>query len=139
MNRYFNYFALLLALAMLLSVMACAPVQAPAPAEPAAEEPAAEEPAAEQPAAEEPAAEQPAAEEPAAGEQKVYYEMTALANLPYFIDHQVGLKFAGKALDAETKYVGPLDYDMTAMVNAFEQAIAENPDGINVIGFDAAL
>jgi ribose transport system substrate-binding protein len=73
------------------------------------------------------------------GEAKKYFEMTALANLPYFIDHQVGLYFAGKVLNAETKYVGPLDYDMTAMVNAFEQVIAEDPTGINVIGFDAAL
>jgi ribose transport system substrate-binding protein len=136
--------------------------------EPAAEEPAAEEPAAEEPAAEEPAAEEPAAEEPAVEEvteeevveeegeaaveevveeteaeeaaaEKKYFEVNALVNLPYFIDHQVGLYYAGEVLGAETKHVGPVDYDMTAMVNTMEQAIAENPDGINIVGFDAAL
>ena len=50
--------ALLLALVMVLSLVACAAKQE--------EKPAAEEPAAEEPAAEEPAAEEPAAEEPAA-------------------------------------------------------------------------
>jgi ribose transport system substrate-binding protein len=94
----------------------------------------------EQPAAEAPAAEAPAAEAPAApAEKQVYYEVNALINLPYFIDHRLGLEFAGYALGKETKYVGPVDYDMTLMINAFEQAIAENPAGINVVGFDPAL
>jgi hypothetical protein len=52
-----------------------------------------------------------------------FYEVNALINLPYFIDHRLGLEFAGYALGKETKYVGPVDYDMTAMINAFEQAI----------------
>ncbi len=63
----------------------------------------------------------------------------ALTNLPYFIDHRVGLEFAGKVLNAKTKFVGPVEYDMTAMVNTMEQAAAENPDGMNVVGFDPAL
>ena len=67
--------ALLLALVMVLSLVACgSKTEEPAAEEPAAEEPAAEEPAAEEPAAEEPAAEEPAAEEPAAdGEIKVAF------------------------------------------------------------------
>ncbi len=60
-------------------------------------------------------------------------------NLPYFIDHRVGLEFAGKVLNAKTKFVGPVEYDMTAMVNTMEQTMAEKPDGMNVVGFDAAL
>lgn len=54
--------ALLLALVMVLSLVACA-AKEEKPAEEPAEEPAAETPAAEEPAAEEPAAEEPAAEE----------------------------------------------------------------------------
>jgi ribose transport system substrate-binding protein len=69
----------------------------------------------------------------------VYYEVNALINLPYFIDHRLGLEFAGYVFDEEVKYVGPVDYDMTQMINAFEQAIAEAPAGINVVGFDPAL
>ena len=77
------------------------------------------------------------AAEPA--KEKLYVEALALTNLPYFIDHRVGLEFAGKTLGAETKFLGPVDYDMTAMVNTMEQVMAENPDGMNVIGFDPAL
>ena len=67
--------ALLLAVMMVLSLVACAAkTEEPAAEEPTAEEPAAEEPAAEEPAAEEPAAEEPAAEEPAASAAgSVYY------------------------------------------------------------------
>ncbi len=80
-------------------------------------------------------------QEPAAsaGESQTYFEVNALINLPYFIDHRLGLEYAGKVFDSDVKYVGPVDYDMTAMINAFEQAIAEKPAGINVVGFDPAL
>jgi ribose transport system substrate-binding protein len=75
--------------------------------------------------------------EPAADE--TYVEVLALTNLPYFIDHRLGLEFAGEELGVKTKFVGPVDYDMTAMVNTLEQTIAENPAGILVVGFDPAL
>jgi ribose transport system substrate-binding protein len=78
------------------------------------------------------------AQAPQANKQ-TFYEVNALVNLPYFIDHRLGLEFAGKVFNDDIKYVGPVDYDMTAMVNAFEQAIAEKPAGINVVGFDPAL
>ena len=70
---------------------------------------------------------------------ETYVEVLALTNLPYFIDHRLGLEFAGKELGVKTKFVGPVDYDMTAMVNTLEQTIAEKPAGILVVGFDAAL
>ena len=156
--RHFKLLALVLVAVMVFGVAAqCgapAPTQAPEPAatetpvvqeteasqaeaEVAEEAPATEEMAAEEPAVEKEMTEEPAAEQPAA--EKKYFEVNALLNLPYFIDHQIGLYFAGKALGAETKYVGPIDYDMTAMVNTLEQAMGENPQGINIVGFDAAL
>jgi ribose transport system substrate-binding protein len=70
---------------------------------------------------------------------ETYVEVLALINLPYFIDHKLGLDFAGKELGVKTKFIGPVDYDMTAMVNALEQTIAEKPAGILVVGFDPAL
>jgi ribose transport system substrate-binding protein len=70
---------------------------------------------------------------------ETYVEVLALVNLPYFIDHRLGLEFAGKELGVKTKFVGPVDYDMTAMVNTLEQTIAEKPAGILVVGFDDAL
>ena len=75
---------------------------------------------------------------PAAADE-TYVEVLALTNLPYFIDHRLGLEFAGKELGVKTKFVGPVDYDMTAMVNTLEQTIAEKPAGILVVGFDPAL
>jgi ribose transport system substrate-binding protein len=125
-RTYFKFLILLLMAATLLSVAAqCA-----------ATVPVAEQPAAGQ--AEQAAAEQPA-EQVVTAANKLYFEVNALTNLPYFIDHRVGLEFAGKVLGAPVKYVGPVEYDMTAMVNAMEQAIAEEPDGINIVGFDPAL
>ena len=74
-----------------------------------------------------------------AAPDETYVEVLALTNLPYFIDHRLGLEFAGKELGVKTKFVGPVDYDMTAMVNTLEQTIAEKPAGILVVGFDPAL
>ena len=118
---------------------AAEPTKAAAPAAEATKEPAAAAPTA-APAAEATKAPEAAAPTaaPAAGE-KHYFEALALTNLPYFIDHRVGQEFAGKVLNAKTKFVGPVDYDMTAMVNTMEQAAAENPTGMNIIGFDPAL
>ncbi|MBX7236065.1 MAG: substrate-binding domain-containing protein [Caldilineales bacterium] len=135
-------------LAVVLAACAQQPTTAPAeqptqaPAEEATQSPAAE--ATQAPAAEatqapaEEATAAPTAEKPS-GEKQTYYEVNALINLPYFIDHQVGLYYAGKVFDVNAPHVGPVDYDMTAMVNTMEQAIATNPQGINIVGFDPAL
>jgi len=131
--------------AMLLIVSMITGCSSPTPAPTQADKPAAQQPAGEKPAAEEPqGAVEPVAEQPEkpaapAVSDQVYYEVNALVNLPYFIDHRLGLEFAGHVFGVPTKYVGPVDYDMTAMVNAMEQAIAEKPAGINIVGFDPAL
>jgi ribose transport system substrate-binding protein len=136
-----RFLVLLCVVTVLATLVGCGAPAAPAPAPTAA--PAAAEPTA-APAAAEPTA-APAAAEPTAApaaepaKKKLYVEALALTNLPYFIDHRVGLEFAGKTLGADTKFLGPVDYDMTAMVNTMEQVMAENPDGMNVIGFDPAL
>jgi ribose transport system substrate-binding protein len=135
-QKVLSVLSVLLVLTMLLS--ACGtPAATEAPAQPAATQaPAALPAATEAPAAQPAATEAPAA--PAAPEQ-TYYEVNAIVNLPYFIDHRLGLEFAGHALGVKTKYVGPVEYDMTAMINTFEQAMAEKPAGINIVGFDPAL
>jgi len=126
-----RFLVLLCVVTVLATLVGCAAPAAPAPtAVPAAAEPTAAPAAPAEPTA------APAAE-PA--KKKMYVEALALTNLPYFIDHRVGLEFAGKTLGADTKFLGPVDYDMTAMVNTMEQVMAENPDGMNVIGFDPAL
>jgi ribose transport system substrate-binding protein len=70
---------------------------------------------------------------------QVYIEVSALGSLDYFYDHKMGMEMAGKVLGVRTEYVGPADYDMNAMANVFELAIAKNPEGIVVVGFENSL
>ncbi len=131
-------------LTILATLSACsapaAPAPTAAPAAPAATSaPAAPAATAVPPIAAPAATAATAAPVAAPATNKLYVEALALTNLPYFIDHRVGLEFAGKVLNAKTKFVGPVDYDMTAMANTMDQALAENPSGMNVVGFDPAL
>ena len=135
-----RFLVLLCVVTVLATLVGCAAPAAPAPtAVPAAAEPTAAPAAAEPTAAPAAPAEPTAAPAAEPAKKKMYVEALALTNLPYFIDHRVGLEFAGKTLGADTKFLGPVDYDMTAMVNTMEQVMAENPDGMNVVGFDPAL
>jgi len=61
--------------------------------------------------------------------EQLYIEVSALGSLDYFYDHKLGMELAGKYLGVKTEYVGPADFDMAAMITAFEQAIAKNPRG----------
>lgn len=123
--------ALLLAVTMCFALLACA-----APAAPAA--PETQAPAAEAPAATEaPAAD--VAPASAAASDQLYIEVSAIGSLDYFYDHQLGMEMVGKELGVRTEYVGPADYDMNAMIAAFEQAIAKKPQGIVVVGFEDVL
>jgi ribose transport system substrate-binding protein len=70
---------------------------------------------------------------------QLYIEVSALGSLDYFYDHKMGMERAGKALGVRTEYVGPADYDMAAMANVFELAIAKKPSGIVVVGFENSL
>jgi ribose transport system substrate-binding protein len=70
----------------------------------------------------------------------LYVEVSALGNLDYFYDHKLGMELAGKVLGVRTEYVGPAEYDMTAMITAFEQTLAKkNLKGVVVVGFEPAL
>jgi len=83
----------------------------------------------------------PAAAAPAANPyaDQLYIEVSALGNLDYFYDHKLGMEMVGKELGVRTEYVGPAEYDMNAMVAAFEQAIAKKPAGLVVVGFEPSL
>ncbi len=70
---------------------------------------------------------------------QLYIQVSALGNLAYFYDHKMGMEMVGKELGVRTEYVGPAEYDMNAMVSAFEQAIAKKPQGIVVVGFESVL
>ena len=66
-----------------------------------------------------------AAEKNRATSDELYVEVSALGNLDYFYDHKLGMKLAGEVLGVKTEYVGPAEYDITAMITAFEQTLAK--------------
>ena len=65
-----------------------------------------------------------------AEEEQLYVEVSALNSLEYFFDHKLGMELAGKELGVTTEYTGPADYDMNAVIEAMEIAVAK---GANVI------
>ncbi len=105
-----------------LFITACSQQAAPTPA--AQEKPAAEE----KPAA-------PAA--PASDEEYIY--VSCMGNLEFFNAHKYGWKWAGERVGVKATYVGPAEYDLNAMLAAFDQAIAKKPKGIVVFGVESAL
>lgn len=72
-------------------------------------------------------------------DKDLYIEVSALNRLDYFKNHKLGLSLAGAALDVDTEYVGPDDYDLDAMKQEFLKAISRHPSGIVVVGFDGSL
>jgi ribose transport system substrate-binding protein len=68
-------------------------------------------------------------------QDRTYAWVGAVTEIPYFIDHRVGLELGGLAVGAKTRFLGPTGYDMAAMIDTIEQVIAQKPAGIEVIGF----
>ncbi|MDW7755324.1 MAG: substrate-binding domain-containing protein [Brevefilum sp.] len=71
--------------------------------------------------------------------QDEYIYVSSMGNLEFFNAHKYGWAWAGEALGVTATYVGPAEYDMTAMVAAFDQAIAMQPKGIAVFGVEPIL
>ena len=72
------------------------------------------------------------------GEEEYIY-VSCMGNLEFFNAHKYGWKWAGKTLGVKTTYVGPAEYDLNAMVAAFDQAIAKKPKGIVVFAVEPVL
>ncbi len=68
-----------------------------------------------------------------------YIYVSSMGNLEFFNAHKYGWKVAGEQLGVKTSYVGPAEYDMNAMVAAFDQAIARKPKGIVVFAVEPVL
>jgi len=71
--------------------------------------------------------------------QDEYIYVSAMGNLEFFNAHKYGWQWAGDNLGVKASYVGPAEYDMNAMVAAFDQAIARNPKGIAVFAVEPIL
>jgi len=68
-----------------------------------------------------------------------YIYVSCMGNLEFFNAHKYGWKWAGEVLGVKTSYVGPAEYDLNAMVAAFDQAIAKKPAGICVFAVEPVL
>jgi ribose transport system substrate-binding protein len=68
-----------------------------------------------------------------------YIYVSSMGNLEFFNAHKYGWKWAGETLGVTASYVGPAEYDMNAMVAAFDQAIARKPKGIAVFAVESIL
>lgn len=86
-----------------------------------------------------PAQEQPAEEAPKATSDEEYIYVSSMGNLEFFNAHKYGWQWGGEALGVKANYVGPAEYDMNAMVAAFDQAIAKKPKGICVFAVEPIL
>lgn len=71
--------------------------------------------------------------------QDEYIYVSSMGNLEFFNAHKYGWAWAGDTLGVKATYVGPAEYDMNAMVAAFDQAIAKKPKGIAVFGVEPIL
>ena len=72
-----------------------------------------------------------------AAEEYIY--VSCMGNLEFFSAHKFGWKWAGEQLGVKTTYVGPAEYDLNAMIAAFDQAIAKQPKGIVVFAVEQVL
>ena len=68
-----------------------------------------------------------------------YIYVSCMGNLEFFNAHKFGWKWAGQRLGVKTTYVGPAEYDLTAMIAAFDQAIAKKPKGIVAFAVEPGL
>lgn len=75
----------------------------------------------------------------AAEPEEEYIYVSCMGNLEFFNAHKFGWKWAGEQVGVKTTYVGPAEYDLSAMVAAFDQAIAKKPAGITVFAVEPVL
>lgn len=68
-----------------------------------------------------------------------YIVVSAYNNIEYFNAHKWQWKASGKMFGVKTSWVGPMDGNTSAMVSALDSAIAKQPAGIAVWGYDPAL
>lgn len=68
-----------------------------------------------------------------------YEYVTMLSSIDYFTDAKNGLAAAERDFGVETNFSGPTDNDMNGLIQAIDQAIARQPDGLILLGWSTAL
>jgi len=69
----------------------------------------------------------------------LYIGVYAASAIDYFYDHKLGVEQFAKDYGVKTEFLGPTDYDMSAVVATMDQSIARKPDGIAIIGWEESL
>jgi ribose transport system substrate-binding protein len=70
-------------------------------------------------------------------EQEVYYMVTFVSGVDYWVGVYEGFKDAGRQLGVKTVYTGTPEYDINAQVTVFEQVVALKPAGIALCPINA--
>lgn len=69
-----------------------------------------------------------------------YVMVTPMTILPMYVNHDINtFKRWGESMGVKTNVVGPTEWDMTELVNTFEQVVASKPTGILLNGADPGL
>lgn len=79
-----------------------------------------------------------AANEVEVKEPRNYFYVAAVHAHPYFLDTHLALKYTAEKLGVNITTMGPDDWNMPAMADALEQAIAKKPDGILTVMWDSS-
>ena len=58
-----------------------------------------------------------------------YIYVSSMGNLEFFNAHKFGWRWGGEVLGVKTSYVGPAEYDMSAMVSAFDTGDCDETRG----------
>ena len=73
------------------------------------------------------------------GEMKTHYYVAPYMGHPYVYDQILGFKYAAEKFQCNIIPLGPDGFDTQAATEAFEQAIAKEPDGIVTVMWDESL
>ncbi len=65
-----------------------------------------------------------------------YVFLSVVTQVPFWIDHRLGLEAASEALGVRTTFAGPLDFDTAAQARQLDELIARRPAGILIFPGD---
>lgn len=72
-------------------------------------------------------------------EMKTYYYVAPYMGHPYIYDQVLGFKYAAEQFQCKIVPLGPDGFDTQSATEAFEQAVAKEPDGIITVMWDESL
>jgi ribose transport system substrate-binding protein len=65
-----------------------------------------------------------------------YVFLSVVTQVPFWVDHKLGLDAASKALGVKTSFTGPLDFDTAGQARQLDELIARKPAGILIFPGD---